>query len=137
MRHGPSLRSPKPSGPLGTLPPFLPVFNFAYTINPNSGCQISYKLVTSLVLCSGNSIPSSDFCASIDPKVTSLVHLMFGTLVLNHRSQCARVASSESGVDFDADLFSAEALDVWLAADEHNVRFELSKSKGTETCFPF
>ena len=30
------LTSPKPSGPLGTLPPFLPAFNFrAYTINRN------------------------------------------------------------------------------------------------------
>lgn len=34
-------------------------------------------------------------CVRIGPKVSSLMHLMFGMLVLNCRSRCARVAGSD------------------------------------------
>lgn len=71
---------------------------------------------------SAAAIPSSALCASIGPKVTSPMYLMFGTLL----GRVELVADYEKS---DADLFEAEA--VWPAADgdEHNVRSASSQAR--------
>ena len=70
---------------------------------------------------SAAAIPSSALCASIGPKVTSPMYLMFSTLL----GRVELVADYEKS----ADLFEAEA--VWPAADgdEHNVRSASSQAR--------